>query len=137
MIAPVNDTGITPTPFRANDALPSLTVGTSYSQWPAARLLSARAYDAVRRGGPTTFTPMARPPPSPAVHAIFVAPRSHRPRLPLRVLPDLNQQSVSALTHNDHKEETMTDTTAKHSNARAHHAVGVPAGACTDNGPNC
>jgi hypothetical protein len=76
MIAPVNGTGITPTASRASDALPSLTVGTSYSQWPAARLLSARAYDAVRRGGPTTFTSMARPPESPAVHAIFVAERA-------------------------------------------------------------
>lgn len=83
MIPPVNGAGITPTAFRATDDIPSLTVGTSYSQWPAARLLSARAYDAVRHGGPTTFTTLGQPPGPEAVHAIFVADPGLVATLPL------------------------------------------------------
>src|SRR5262245_57959430 len=64
-----------------------------YSQWPAARLLSARAYNAVRHGGPTTLTPKGQTAPyHRAVHAIFVADRAVGDGLLLRRLAKLEEQ---------------------------------------------
>src|SRR5262249_50823883 len=77
MIAATNADDLTPAAFRATDPLPSLTVGTSYSQWPAARLVPARAYNAVRHGGPTTFHRRPNRPTSTAVHTISVARGGH------------------------------------------------------------
>ena len=81
MIAPAYRSGITRAAFWATDDIPSLTVGTSCSQWPAARAQSARAFtQPFDTEGPATFTPPTRPPASPAVHAIFVVVGLPSPR---------------------------------------------------------
>ena len=56
MIAAGNAVAL-PAAFRAADRLPSLTVGTSCSRWPGRAAGTARAYHAVRHGGPATLTP--------------------------------------------------------------------------------
>jgi hypothetical protein len=50
--------------------------------------IRASLHNAVRHGGPTTFTPKARPPISPAVHAIFVAQAITTARVLLRETVD-------------------------------------------------
>jgi hypothetical protein len=63
--APANGSGITcatsRAAFRATDDIPSFTVGTSSSNWPAARLLSARAFDQSRSTRRTDHLPSTQP----------------------------------------------------------------------------
>jgi hypothetical protein len=54
--------------------------------------IRASLHNAVRHGGPTTFTPKARPPISPAVHAIFVADRAVSDQLLLHLLTKLKEE---------------------------------------------
>ena len=72
MIAPANRGETTPAAFWATDDIPSFTVGTSCSIGRPRGSYPRAPNNALRHGGPATFTP-GHPPESRAVHSISVA----------------------------------------------------------------